>query len=93
MNFLLRNRLFAVWLFLSGLTVLTWWLGSERGVTSAQTGALLTYGVLLIAFIKTRLVIRNFMEVRSAPLWLQLACDGWLVLLFAMLVLLYRGGL
>jgi hypothetical protein len=90
MNFLLRNRLFYIWLFLSGLTVLTWWLGSRQDVS--QAGAFITYGVLLIAFIKTRLVIRNFMEVRDAPLWLQLSCDAWLVALFAMLTLFYRYG-
>jgi Prokaryotic Cytochrome C oxidase subunit IV len=90
MDFLLRNRLFTIWLFLSGLTVLTWWLGSKD---TAQTAAFITYGVLLIAFVKTRLVIRNFMEVREAPLWLRLLCDGWLVLLFAILALFYRYGL
>jgi hypothetical protein len=89
MNFLLRNRLFYVWLFLSALTILTWWLGSHG---AASSGALITYGVLLIALIKTRFVIRNFMEVREAPLWLQLACDAWLVLLFALLALFYRYG-
>ena len=88
MEFLLRNRLFYIWLFLSGLTVLTWWLGSQHNAVSA--GAWVTYGVLLIAVIKTRFVIRNFMEVRDAPLWLQRSCDAWLVFLFAMLALFYR---
>ena len=89
MSALFSNRLAAVWLFLSALTILTWWLGSH----SAISAALVTYGVLLIAVIKTRFVIRNFMEVRDAPLWLQLACDAWLVALFAMLALFYRSGL
>ncbi len=32
----------------------------------------------MLAVIKTRLIIREFMEVRTAPLWLKLATDGWL---------------
>jgi len=38
--------------------------------------------VLLIALIKTRFVIRNYMEVRFAPFWLQRTCDAWLLSLW-----------
>jgi hypothetical protein len=87
MEFLLRNRLFYIWLFLSGLTVLTWWLGAHG---SASGSPPITYSVLLIVIVKTRFVIRNFMEVCDAPLWLQRSCDAWLVFLFAILALFYR---
>ncbi|HMI91508.1 MAG TPA: hypothetical protein VK509_09110 [Polyangiales bacterium] len=40
--------------------------------------------VLLIAVTKCRVVMRSYMEVRFAPAWLQLTCDAWLALNFAM---------
>lgn len=45
--------------------------------------------VLLIALIKTRFVIRNYMEVRFAPAWLQLTCDAWLLCLFGLIACFY----
>ena len=38
--------------------------------------------VLVLALVKSRLIIRYFMEVRSAPAWLKWATDAWLAVLF-----------
>jgi hypothetical protein len=45
--------------------------------------------VLAIAAVKTRLVIRQFMDVRAAPGWLRRATDGWLAVLMAVIIGLY----
>jgi hypothetical protein len=45
--------------------------------------------VLAIAAVKTRFVIREFMEVRAAPHWLRRATDGWLAVLMAAIIGLY----
>jgi hypothetical protein len=45
--------------------------------------------VLGIAGAKTRFVIRQFMDVRTAPHWLRRATDGWLVVLIAAIIGLY----
>jgi hypothetical protein len=83
-----RNTLTGVWALLAGLTTASWWTAS-RGDGNAYT--LITAGVLLFALIKSRLVIRYFMEVRFAPRWLRLTCDAWLVMVFGMVFALYLG--
>ena len=49
----------------------------------------ITVAVVLLGFIKGRLIIRTFMEVRTAPRWLKLATDGWLVVLWAAILGIY----
>jgi len=71
------------WLLLAAATVFSWWLGST------SYNVLTTVFILLIAIVKCRLVIRNYMEVRFAPSWLQLTCDAWLVLNFGMISSFY----
>ena len=88
-----RNPLTYIWLFLSIVTVVSWWLGSGYVAKSYRANVLVTVVVLVIALIKTRFVIRNYMEVRFAPSWLQLTCDGWLVCLFGMIASFYWFGL
>jgi len=72
----LGNRLTHVWAFLSLITIVSWWIGHGSGSTF-HLNATITLGVLLIASIKAQLVIRYFMEVRSAPRWLQRTAYGW----------------
>jgi len=79
-----RNPLTGIWLFLAISTVISWWSGSQHGANSYQASTWVTAIVVLIALVKTRFVIRNYMEVRFAPLWLQLTCDAWLLCLFGL---------
>jgi hypothetical protein len=63
---------------------MSWWLGTRASQAFTLT-------VLVIALIKCRLVMRNYMEVKHAPRWLQRACDGWLALNAAMLFAFYSA--
>jgi hypothetical protein len=54
-----------------------------------QASSLATIGVVLFAAIKSRLVIRHFMDVRFAPAWLLWTCDGWLAFVIAMVFAFY----
>jgi hypothetical protein len=81
----IRHPLIYTWLLLATATLFSCWLGSGNTLGSPKAQVLTTLAILLIAIIKCRLVIRNYMEVRFAPRWLQLTCDAWLVLNFAML--------
>jgi cytochrome c oxidase subunit IV len=74
-----------VWAVLTLITIASWWIGRGSGVPYHIDGVI-TASVLLLAFVKSRLVIRYFMEVRFAPAWLQWTCDGWLIFLFLMLI-------
>lgn len=95
---LLRNSLTSVWLLLVGITLLSWWLGVGQSGAINQDPALqfnfaLTAGIVLIAVVKTRLVIWHFMEVKHGPVWLRWVCDSWLAVLIITVVALYRYNL
>ena len=51
--------------------------GHTRGAAAA-TSAPITVAVILLGFIKGRMIIRYFMEVRTAPRWLKSFTDAWL---------------
>ena len=68
------------------MTIASWWTGTR---SDGKAYTLITASVLLLALIKSRLVIRYFMEVRFAPRWLRLTCDVWLIMVFGMVFALY----
>ena len=77
-----------VWIILSVLTLLSLWLAPARvGHIAASTP--ITIAVLAMAMIKARLIIQHFMEIRTAPAWLKLTTDGWLVALFGGVLAIY----
>jgi hypothetical protein len=78
------------WIVLSAITVVSWWLapGHTRGAP-AVASVPITLAVLLLSFIKGRLIIRYFMEVRTAPRWLKLSTDAWLVTVWAAVLAIY----
>src|SRR5271165_6455989 len=56
------------WIVLSAITIVPWWLapGHTRGA-AAVASVPITVAVIQLAFVKGRLIIRHFMEVRTAP--------------------------
>ncbi len=80
------SRVTWTWALLSALTVVSWALAAARRFSP---GTALTIAVLAIAAVKTRLVIRQFMDVRAAPHWLRRATDAWLAVLMAAIIGLY----
>jgi hypothetical protein len=58
-----------------------------------QINTTVTTAVLLIAAVKAYLVIRHFMEVRRAPLWLKATTSGWVLGLFTLLLSFYFASL
>ena len=91
MTSLLRNPLTIVWALLTSVTVVSWLVARDGGA-SHQLNATVTTVVLLIAAVKTYLVIQHFMEVRRAPRWLKVTTSGWVVALFALLLGVYFLG-
>jgi len=92
---LLLKPVSAAWVLLMLATSLSWWLGRGHVSDSGQNSdyRVVSSGLILIAFIKVRIVIRYFMEVRQAPLALKLVCDAWLVLVCGAIIYLYWFGL
>ncbi|OMC37375.1 prokaryotic cytochrome C oxidase subunit IV family protein [Mycobacterium sp. GA-1841] len=77
------------WLVLVAITVGSWWLAPAQYSSTLAASVPITVLVLALTLVKSRLIIRQFMEVRTAPRWLKLATDGWLVVLFGAVLAIY----
>ena len=84
----LRSRLTAVWLLLTLVTFVSWWLGAEG--EGDRVDVPITAAVVAIALVKAHFVFWHFMDVRSGPRWLRWSCDGWLAYVGLMVLVLYR---
>jgi hypothetical protein len=84
-----KNRLTVVWLVLAGLTVVSWALAPAHSTGAVGASVPISIVVLTMAVIKSRLIIREFMEVRTAPTWLRASTDAWLVVMFGAVLAIY----
>ncbi len=67
-----ERRLIGWWVALIALTMV-----SFTGSSALGNPGLAAAAVLGIAFFKVRIVVREFMEVRHAPLGLKIALEAW----------------
>ena len=86
----LFDRLTITWLLLSGITLLSWRVAVDRAGQAVEVNAAITTAVIAFALVKARFIMREFMEVRTAPRSIKWLSDLWLVALFVLLVFLYR---
>jgi caa(3)-type oxidase subunit IV len=82
---LLRGRVTLVWLGLIAATLVSWRIGTDHGLSASLATPL----VLLVAFVKVRFVGMYFMELRSAPLLLRAAFEGWCLVVCSVLIAMY----
>ena len=80
MNARLEKRLIFVWLALSAITLAQLAVGSLGERNSLTPNAAVTSIAIVIALIKVRVIIRELMEVRHAPVLLCRLTDVWVVL-------------
>ncbi|MSQ68592.1 MAG: hypothetical protein EXR83_10425 [Gammaproteobacteria bacterium] len=83
----MTQRVSWLWAALMAATALSWAFGHGLGA-----GADLRWSgtaVLLIAFLKARVVFLDFMELRHAPAALRLAFECWTLTVAGTLVALY----
>jgi Prokaryotic Cytochrome C oxidase subunit IV len=85
MNKLFFNRVSFVWLLLVGATALSWQIGHGFGIGDLRMAGV---AIIVIAFIKVRFVILDFMEIRNAPLFMRATAEGWLITICTILVVL-----
>jgi len=74
-----EKRLIVAWLALSAITIAQLGVGSLDGQAALTRNAAITSAAILIALIKVRVIIREFMEVRHAPVLLSRLTDLWVV--------------
>ena len=87
------KRLLIVWLILTSMTLVYVWLDhtvDQNGTLKAST--VVTVSAIVIALIKVRIIFREFMEVRHAPVLLRRLTDGWVVLIAVCLLGSYFVG-
>ncbi len=77
------------WILLTAITIGSWWLAPAHFSDTVDASAPITALVLVLALVKARLIIRYFMEVRTAPRWLKLSTDAWLGVLFVAVFAIY----
>lgn len=93
MNSGFKKRLLVVWLILSAITLAYLWVGSVDPARALRPSAVVTTSAIVMALIKVRIVFREFMEVRHAPVLLCRLTDGWVVLMAVCLLGSYFIGM
>lgn len=75
----------AVWAVLVLATLLSWLTG-VFDIFGGSTTPYTLLGILLISYLKSRMVILDFMEIRHAPKTLRFALESWAA---AVIIILY----
>lgn len=89
MHLSLQKRLIATWVLLAGVTLLAWWIGAHHGTGPIHPDPAVAVSAIAITLIKVRVIMREFMDVRSAHPRLKLVTDAWLVVFGAAMLLAY----
>ncbi|OBH50002.1 cytochrome C oxidase subunit IV family protein [Mycobacterium sp. E2479] len=79
-------------MILAALTLAYLWIDRSAGGL-LKSSAVVTSSVIVIALIKVRIIFREFMEVRDAPVLLCRLTDAWVVLIAAVLLGSYFVGM
>jgi caa(3)-type oxidase subunit IV len=83
---LLRTRATAIWAVLIVATVASWTLGTDHGFNNYTAASVV---ILLIAFIKVRLVGLYFMELREAPTALRILFEAYCAVVCTVVVTVF----
>jgi Prokaryotic Cytochrome C oxidase subunit IV len=88
-----NKRLFVVWLILVAISLAYLWIDhtAMRGAILEASTAV-TVAAITLALIKVRIIMREFMEVRSAPRVLRRLTDFWVVFMAVAMLGVYLAG-
>ncbi len=89
MTTLLRTRTTLIWFILVAATFLSWEMGHGIGLHDIHQASA---AIIVVAFVKVRFVILDFMEIRHAPIWMRIVGETWCVVVCSVLVVLYLRG-
>ena len=78
MTYLFRDRIAFVFFGLTLFTLISWQVSAWRGQGNGPDLAI-TMTVVVVAVIKARFVLREFMEIGHASRWLRVLSDVWVV--------------
>ena len=86
-------RSLVVWLGLSVITGISWWTGAQYDHHSFRPDAAITISIILFAAVKVRIIMREFMDVRHAQIFLRRVTDIWLLGVVIALLGVYAFGM
>jgi Prokaryotic Cytochrome C oxidase subunit IV len=72
-----QRRLILLWVILVAISVFS--VGSVHGLSWFGGSRGQAFAILSLAFIKVRIVVLDFMEVRSAPTLLRAIVETWIL--------------
>jgi heme/copper-type cytochrome/quinol oxidase subunit 4 len=78
----MRERVTAVWALLVAATCTSTWLLSKGAISPT----IAVIGIFLIAAVKVRFVVLDFMELRHAPLPVRVAAEAWVVVVTCLIL-------
>lgn len=84
-----QSRLFIAWLVLSAITLIAWWIGAHHGAGPLHPEPAVGLGAMAITLVKVRVIIREFMDVRHAPVRLKYVTDAWLIVFIIAMIVAY----
>jgi hypothetical protein len=88
-----NKRLFGAWVIVVAISLVYLsidFAATHQGIPTAS--AVVTVGAICFALIKVRIIMREFMEVRTAPRALRHLTDFWVLLMGAALLGVYLAG-
>jgi cytochrome c oxidase subunit IV len=91
-NAVSEKRLLVVWLALSAITLVSLSMSLLDGADALTPNAVVASSAIVIALVKTRIIFREFMEVRHARVLLRRVTDAWLLVTAACLLGAYFVG-
>ena len=84
-----KTHLTIILVLLVSVTVLSWYLGTGGGAHPLAPNLMISAAVLFIALLKVWLIMREFMDIGTAPAWVLRVSSAWLVLFFATLFVVH----
>ena len=89
MKALFVSRIGLAWAGLLIATLVSWELGHGIGIPSVRHASI---AIILVSFVEVRFVVREFMELRHAPMALKLLADGWILVVCTVMIGLYAAA-
>ncbi|MFE3056929.1 cytochrome C oxidase subunit IV family protein [Nocardia sp. NPDC059239] len=90
MTTLVRGRVTAIWGVLVMATVVSWFLGTHGGHDRTAGHPISSVVIVLVAFIKVRLIGMYFMELRAAPLLLRTLYESYCLIVCGVVIGMYQ---
>jgi Prokaryotic Cytochrome C oxidase subunit IV len=81
-----NRRVTGIWLALIAATLISWTMGQGDSLGSTRRTSI---AIIVIAFLKIRYVIYDFMDLRGAPLFMRIVAESWVLIVCTTIIAFY----